>query len=281
MNRFLDIDEYNLNKEASLLGGLGLAGLIHVAPNIGMKAVKSTEAGHRALAGSFSAGVNHGKTGRKLHPNAQSFLEYGVGPESLLDYHIGKRVGKRLGKYEENPARQEVFLERLKKRFRLDDIKPDQVEELRNTPVLGSAYRHFTGDTSKRTENLLTKMSVPEDAKKTVGQRVGNLAMLAGAGAADPHLLLQPAFSFGRKQVAKTELGKNMLKANFEKAVDGKEIPKWKERLIDTTVSPGVLDTHRVGKFTRNNVEPENIELAKMVSKDLGHGKTNYNDRFK
>lgn len=280
MNRFVNIPDKGIEKESSLLGALGLAGLIHVAPNVGMKAIKSTEQGHKALGGSFSAGVNHGKTGRKLHPNAQSFMEYGVGPESLLDYHVGKRVGKRLGKYEDNPARQEVFLDRVKKKFGLLDISPEQIDELKNTPVLGSAYRHFSGETNKGVEKALTKMSVPEDAKKTLGQRAGNLAMLAGAGAADPHLLLQPAFSYGRKQVAKTELGKSMLKSNFEKAVDGKEIPKWKERLIDTVVSPGVLDTHRVGKFTRNNVEPESIELAKGLAKEVGHGgKINYRDR--
>lgn len=267
MNRFLKAA--GIEKEASLLGALGLAGLVHVAPNVAMKAVKSTHQGNKALAGSFSAGVNHGKEGRKLHPNVNSFMEYGMGPESLLDYNIGKRVGGGLRKYDDNPRRQEVYMNRLKKKFGLDEIDIDRAEEIRKTPVLGSAFRHLEGSGNKKVEGLLTRMSVPENAKKTTLQKGGDLAMLAGAGAADPHLLLQPAFSAGRKQAAKTDFGKRVLKNNFEKSIDGKEVPKWKERVIDTVVSPGVLDTHRIGKFTRQNATPEQIDFAKqMINKN-------------
>lgn len=269
MNRFIPdlYEREEFTKEASVLGALGLAGLMHVTPNVAMKAVKSTNKGNELLAGAFSAGMNHGKTGRKLHPNAQSFMEYGVGPESLLDYHLGKRIGSRVRKYDGNPERQEVFMNRVKKKFNLNDTDPRMAEEIKKTPIVGSMYRAFRGEGNKTTEKLLTRMSVPEDAKKTIGQRAGNLAMLAGAGAADPHLLLQPAFSAGRKAVGTSELGKNMLKKNFEKAVDGKTVPKWKERITDLAVSPGVLDTHRIGSFANKNLS----NTSKNVIKDNLH----------
>lgn len=266
MNRFLQDQESVLEKEASILGGLGMAGLIHVAPNVAMKTVKTTETGNRALAGAFSAGVNHGKTGRKLHPNVKSFMEYGVGPESLVDYNIGSRVGKGLRKYEENPQRQDVYVDRIKKKLGMVDLDEAKAKEIKKTPILGSVYRHFNGEGSKRTEKILTKMSVPEDAKKTLGQRAGNAAMLAGAGVAEPHLLLQPAFSAGRKQLAKTEIGKNMLRKGFESGVDGKVPGKIRERLTDTLLSPGVLDTQRVGNFLNKNVESENLSTIKGIA---------------
>lgn len=239
---------------------------MHVTPNVAMKAVKSTERGHRALAGTFSAGVKHGRNGKMLHPNAKSFLEYGVGPESLIDYNIGKRVGSGLKKYDGKPERQATLMRRLSGQVGLDDVGQEGLEALKHTPLLSSIHRHLNNGGSKRVEKIFDRFSVDETTQLTKGQKAGNMAMLAGAGAVDPHLLLQPAFSGLRKTLAKTDTGKRLMKNNFNKALDGKEIPKWKERVIDTVVSPGVLDTHRLGKFIGKNYDQDVVESVKGMA---------------
>lgn len=269
-NRFLiDSPTTELDKEASVLGALGLAGAMHIAPNLSMKAVKSTEAGHRALAGTLAAGVKHGREGKMLQPNARALVEYGVGPETLVDYGIGRRLGKRLGKYEDNPERQEVFLNRVKSKFNLNDLDDEGLKQLDKVPVLGSVNRFLKGDTNKKVEAVMDRFAVPEAATLTKGQKAGNLAMLGAAGAVDPHILMQPAFSAGRKQLAKSSIGKKMLEKNFDEGMKGKQISKGKERVIDTLVSPGVLDTHRVGNFLHNNADQKTLEKAKEFAPKL------------
>lgn len=268
MNKYLGIaklaggeeeDEKGI-KGSTILKGLGIAGAMHVAPNLAMKAIKSTERGNKALAGTFSAGVKHGRDGKKLHPNLRSALEYGVGPETLVDYNIGKRVGKGMNRYEGNPERQQVYLNRLRKKLGPEKMSEEMIKDVKKTPVLGSAYRHLQGEGSKKSEALLNRFTVSESAKKTGKQKAGDLAMLAGAGAVDPTLLMQPALAGSRKVIAKTTTGKRMMMSNFEKGLDGEVVPKWKERLIDTTVSPGILDTQRIGAFANRNIGKKNTD---------------------
>lgn len=246
-----------LEKQASLLGLLGLGTAMHVAPNLAMKGVKSTQAGQNALAGTFSAGVEMGRTKRKMHPNLQSVLEYGVGPESTVDYNLGRKLGSRISDME--PERQERFLSKAKGMFNshVTSRFGENADEVNKVPIINSVKHYFDGHGENKVKNLFVKTSVPEDQALTWKNKLGNVGALGLAGAVDPHLLLQPALSGARKQLAKSELGAKVFEKNFKAGHEGKPLSKLKETAIDMTISPAVLDSYRIGKAMNKHLPDE------------------------
>lgn len=262
-----------LEKQGSLLGMLGIGTLMHVAPNIAMKAVKSTDAGHRALTNTFAAGVTHGTTGRKLHPNLDAALTYGIGPESLLEYRIGRNFGQRITKYGDDA--KDFYLAALKRNIqhRFGKMNPEQQQEFLNTPLVGTLKRYFDGEGEGAIAKFLTGKSVQESAKTTIPQHIGNAAMLGGAAAVDPHLLVQPGISYARKQLSQSDIGKRFLKKQFNRGEAGEIIHPAKMLATDLIVSPGVLDPYRVGKTVSNSVSKEVRDRAKPVLKNIWNNK--------
>lgn len=258
-----------IEKQGSLLGMLGLGTLMHVAPNIAMKAVKSTDAGHRALTNTFAAGVNHGTTGQKLHPNLDSLLTYGIGPESMMEYRVGRNFGQRISKY--GDTAKDFYLAALKRNMehRFGKMTPAQQEEFLHTPLVGTLKRYFDGQGEGRIADFLTSKSVPESAKTTIPQHIGNAAMLGGAAAIDPHILAQPGISLARKQLSQSDLGKRFLKRQFNRGEAGEIIHPAKMLATDLIVSPGVLDPYRVGKTVASSVSKEVRDRAKPILKDI------------
>lgn len=264
-----DLGLAGLEKEASLLGLLGLGTAFHVAPNLAMKAIKSTQTGQKALTGMFSAGVDMGRQGLKLHPNAQSFMEYGIGPESIVEYQLGKSLGSRISHMP--PERQERFINKAKGMTQsyLNQYFPEKMNEIEKVPVLGSVKHYFDGKGENRVKNLFMKMSVPEEQKTTLKNHLGNAAMLGGAAAVNPHTLIQPILSGTRKQIAKSSLGGKIFDSGFKKGNSGIPMSKAKETMIDMAVSPSVLDPYRMGKSMKEMLpKPVNNELSKRI--DIG-----------
>lgn len=257
-----------LEKRASLLGLLGLSAGVHIAPNIAMKAVKSTDAGHRALTNTFSAGINHGRTGQKLHPNLNALTTYGIGPESMIEYHAGRALGKKLQNYGDEGS--DFYLNALKRNVnhRFSSVSETQKKELMHTPLIGTVKRYLDGEGEGRINRFLTNRGVPEDAKMTLAQKAGNVAMLGGGAAVDPHLLMQPGISYLRKSVGQSQLGRNFMKKQFENGEKGVKLGKAKELATDLLVSPGALDPYRVGRSLSRNVDDVTRERLKPVVAD-------------
>ena len=253
------------NKHASLLGLLGLAGAVHVVPNIGMKAIKSTKAGHNALTGTFSAGVEMGRTGRKLHPNAQSLIEYGIGPETLVDYRLGRRLGEKL---KDIPAdRQERFLNKAKGMGEAHIRNAGGVaEDIEKVPILNTLNNYIEGRGENKVKKGLMRMSVPDDQPVTWKNKAGNLAMLGAAAAVEPHLLMQPAISATRKTVAQSNIGQKFIDNQFHKGRQGQKLSKAKEVGLDLALSPAALDPYRIGKFVSDKGSKELNDNLKDVS---------------
>lgn len=229
------------------LGLLGTAAAFHVAPNIAMKAVKNTKAGHKALTQTFSAGVELGRSGKKLKHNVKDFLEYGVGPESLVEYHLGRKLGQHIQKM--SPTEQDEFLTAFKQgtKDKIGSLSSEERKMLEKTPIINTLTHYADGKDNGKIKNALMKMSIPEDAPKKFRHHMMNAGALAGAGALDPHVLLQPAISGVRKMVGQSEVGKKFMKKNFEKGRDGKMMGKAARGIVDMAVSPSALDTMRIG----------------------------------
>jgi hypothetical protein len=266
-----------LDKEASLLAGLGIAGAMHVAPNLAMKAVKSTKAGQSALAGTFSAGIDAGRNGMKLHPNFQHFMEYGVGPESLVDYHLGRKIGQRIAQVP--PERQERFINKAKGMAQAHMNSFANPEEVEKTPMLNSIKHYIDGKGENKVKTAFGKMSVPETAQANWKNHLGDAAMLGGAYVANPHLLLQPAFSGARKVLSKSQMGQKVFVNNFEKGHNGNQISKPKELATDLLVSPAVLDSYRIGNSMNRNLSEkanqsfkQNVDMNQVYQKAFRGG---------
>lgn len=256
-------------KEASLLGLLGAATAFHVAPNLAMKAVKSTERGHKALTNTFAAGVNHGKTGQKLHPNIQFGATYGIGPESMVEYNLGHKFGSKLSRYGDDGSEYVMNVLKRNVNTKLDQATPEVKERLMHTPLIGTVKRYLDGQGEGRLNQFLTKRGVPLESKATAAQNAVNVAMIGGAGAVDPHLLFQPAISYARKKTAESPIGAAFLKKNFEQGKAGKQISKGREFLTDMVVSPSMLDPYRVGKSYAEAIPEQVRTVAEPLVKNM------------
>ena len=264
---------HKLEKEAasSLLGLLGLAGAIHVAPNLAMKADKSTKKGHNALTGTFSAGVDMGRSGQKLHPNAQSLIEYGIGPESLVDYRLGHKLGVKLQNIA--PEKQDRYLGKLQGigEAHLRN-RGGVVKSLEEVPILNTFTNYIEGKGENKVKNGLMRMAVPADKPITWKNKAGNAAMLGAAAAVEPHLLMQPAISAARKSVAKSKTGQKFIDNQFRKGVEGNVMSKGKQLGMDLAVSPAALDPYRIGQFISNkspkmvNDKIKDASIGKMLA---------------
>lgn len=263
---------HNVLKTVGELAGIGAA--IHIAPNLAMKAVKSTETGKKALAGMFSAGVDMGRTGRKLHPNIQSLMTYGVGPESMVEYQLGHKMGSGMADF--SPEAQQKIIDNG---HRLNDkINPEHAEQFEKMPMLGSMKHYFDGNGENKVKNTFMKMSVPKEQPMTWKNHLGNAAALGITGAINPHLLLQPALSGTRKVIAESQVGRNIMTNAFNKGVSGTPLSKGKERAIDMLVSPSALDPYRVGK-TMNQILPDQVGSHLGTAIDAGNTIKNFMQR--
>lgn len=262
-------NEVGLSKRASLLGLLGLGTAIHVAPNLAMKAIKNTETGQKGLTGLFSAGVDMGRTGRKMHPNLQSAMEYGIGPESVVEYQLGRSMGSRLSNMA--PERQERFINKAKGMTNAYlNRNPEYAKKLDEVPILNSVKHYFDGKGENKVKDFFMKASVPKDQPVTWKNKAGNLAALGGAAAVDPHILMQPALSGIRKQIAKGPMGSKIFDKGFNQGNSGAPLSKTKETLIDLAVSPSVLDPYRMGKAMKESLPaPANNYLKEKI--DIGN----------
>jgi hypothetical protein len=237
-----------MEKQASLLALLGTGAAIHMVPNIAMKAIKSTGVGRRVLAGSLSAGIDMGRTGMKLHPNAQSALQYGMGPESLVEHQVGHNIGTRLSGMPEE--RQTRFLGKIEGmlRHKVDLLPKEDQANLHKTPIVGGLLDHFNGSGNQTARKVFNSMAVPIEQKKSVLNYGVDAAALTGAAAVNPHLLIQPALSLARKKIGESAFGKRILTNLYEKGSSGGQIGKVRSAATDLLVSPSVLDPYRIGK---------------------------------
>jgi hypothetical protein len=253
--------QQRMEKHASILGLLGLGAAMHVAPNLGMKALKSTQFGREALTGSLSAGVEMGRRGEKLHPNWKNLMQYGIGPESTVEMELGRHFGQRMNKMD--PEQQIRFHNKVKGMLEqhVNSMSPEAKKEIHKTPLLNSAIDYFSGTSNQRVKSFLLNRTVPEAHIQTPEQHAVDAGLLLGVGTVNPHILMQPALSMVRKKMGASAYGKKVLTNLFEKGKSGAPISRTREVLTDTLLSPSALDPYRIGKALHTHVGPEKINL--------------------
>lgn len=249
-----------MEKSASILGMLGLGAAMHIAPNLGMKALKSTKFGREALTGSLSAGVEMGRKNEKMHPNWKNLMQYGIGPESTVEMELGRHFGQRMSKMD--PEHQVRFHDKVKGLVEnhVNSLSPEAKKEIHKTPLLNSAVDYFSGKSNDRIKSFLLKRTVPETHVQTLAQHGVDASMLVAAHTVNPHILMQPALSMIRKKMGASAYGKKVLTDLFEKGKSGAPMSRTREVLTDTLLSPSALDPYRIGKALHTHLGPEKIQ---------------------
>lgn len=233
----------------------------HVIPNIFMKFVKSTHFGHKILTALFSAGIELGRVNKEFNKGFKLFLKYGLGPETLVDFELGLKIGKQISalSFEEQEAYIEAFKEIIIENF--NTMSEEDKEQAEKTPFVNTIISYAKGDVNKTIESFIIKTSKPA-GKKEIQYVVMNLLILTIFTIIEPHIIFQPIVSFTREKVAKSSFGKTVLKNNFIKGIRGQNINKAKGLIVDLLISPSVLDTMKVGYTFKDNKFIKELALS-------------------
>ena len=232
----------------------------HVIPNIFMKIIKSTRFGHKVLTALFSAGIEIGRVNKEFNKGFKLFLKYGLGPETLVDYELGLKIGKQISalSFEEQEAYIEAFKETIIENFLT--MSEEDKEQVEKTPYVNTIISYAKGDVNKTIESFIIKTSKP--VGKEFKYVVMNLLILTVFTIIEPHILFQPIVSFTREKVAKSSFGKRVLKNNFIKGIRGETVNKAKGLIVDLLISPSVLDTMKVGYIFKDNQFIKELSLS-------------------
>jgi hypothetical protein len=251
---------YQREKEASVLGLLGTTAALHTGANLAMMGAKNTKGGQEMLADTMRAGFHHGRKNKQLAHGVRRGLKYGLGPESLMDYQLGHAAGNLARDAGKNLPRSITkdkykLMDRAKRILTKDDKSvleslPETTRKAVKKTILGTAMEaghRELHDKKSRTLDFMTK-SVAKTAKPTKAQNVLHAMPLATAAMVDPHFAIHPGLNAIRDRVSKTEKGKEFMRKQFIEGLRGDKMSKAKELASDVIISPGALESRRVGK---------------------------------
>lgn len=256
-------------RKHAILGTALLAGGLHAATNLGMKIFRGSRAGHGFEADAMAAGLRRGMAGKNLGHVTRDIATFGVGPEALVTHDIGRRLGERLQLL--SGPRQHKLLKKIRKSIASN-------EHLRNSPIsgpmVGAANRLLSGR-----ETLLDRLpSVAAGEKRGLGSRAASLGLAAATVAAEPHTALHLGINATRRAIARSDTGKRFLLNQMRRGVEGKKLHRGLELATDLAVSPGALDTRRLGTALRAHAESRGYSvpstlpsLDDLVDKVTGH----------
>jgi len=236
-------------KNASVLAiGAGL----HLASNALMKVIKSTSKGHAAEAAIMAKGIRNGLKGRDLGYASRQLATFGIGPESVVPHDLGAAIGKAIrGK---SPSRQRAILKKMRKAIASS-------EDMRSAPngmsSIGAISRVLSG-----TKSIADKVpSQMIGSKPNIGQRILAPAIGASAVAVDPHFAVHFGVNAARNAIGKSATGKKILSDQLIHGLNGKKINRAAELATDLIVSPGALDTRRMGLAMRSAANERGVKI--------------------
>ena len=224
-----------------------------------MKIIKSTHFGHKVLTALFSAGIELGRMNKEFNKGYKLFLKYGLGPETLVDYELGLKIGKEIADL--STEEQEVYIESFKETIIENylTMSEEDKEQAEKTPYVNTIISYAKGDVNKTIERFIIKTSQPVGTKGFKYVAI-NLLILTVFIIIEPHILFQPIVSLTREKVAKSSFGKAVLKNNFRKGLEGGTVNKAKGLIVELLISPSILDTMKLGYGLKDN------EFIKVIS---------------
>lgn len=252
-------------EKQAVLGTMAAGAGLHMATNLGMKMLKGTKAGHKMESAMMAAGMRRGAQGKQLGHITRDIARYGVGPETLVPHEVGRRIGAESAKM--SKGRRIKLLKKLRKNIA---SSPELREAPVTGPMVGAINRVLQGKKS-----LADKLpTVAEGAKRSKASRAASAALGAGAAIAEPHSALHMGLNVARAQTAKSKAGKRFLGKQLEKGLKGKKMNPALAAATDLAVSPGALDTRRLGLAARKELErrgakPKEVDFGVDAVKEL------------
>jgi len=258
-----------LQKHA-LLGTLALGAGMHLGANALIKAFRRSDMGKRFQASQMASGFNHALEGRKVNPVARNIGTFLIGPESMVPYDVGHRLGREL-------APMDYFA----RRNHLEEMRSaiENTKHVAHAPVVGEmphAIERILGGQKGFMEKI--PHTVDMDAAPTRGQQLLSAGAAAGAIAAAPDMAIHmglnatrngigrsifskfirekmPGFDRRFPQVSKFLDGRAFIKNNLRTGYY-QGMPDMAEELAyDYGLSPAALDSRRVGHALRREFE--------------------------
>lgn len=235
-----ELDHIRMEKKAIFdpvsLGLLGTG--MHMTANLGYKGLRATGAGHRFEAGQVASGYRHGMAGKRINPIIKNVATFGLGPESLVNYDIGRHLGQEASTLSKGRRYRE--LKKLRKNVAMSN-------SVREAPigrsVVPAVNRILSGE-----KGIMDRLpTVAAGAKSTLGQRAVSAGVGAAAAAAAPDSLIHMGINATRNALGKGRIGKKFMDDQFNRGLSSGPIGKLKSHLTDILVSPAALDTRRLG----------------------------------
>jgi hypothetical protein len=242
----------------SMLLGAGL----HVGANALQKGFRNSQMGHNYEHDQIAKGYQHALEGRQINPVLKNIKTIGIGPESMLHYNIGHKLGTKMSRLPENA--RSLALNTM--RNGVASSRHIQKAPLGNA-VVGGIDRILSPKPQGMVGRLMGKVfpTVAAGSKPTIGHRLVSSGIGAATVAAAPHSAIHMGFNAARRGIATSEIGKGFMKSQFLKGVQGATAPsRLRQGLTDMLVSPAALDTRRLGTAIHS-------EIPKVVRKAAPH----------
>lgn len=241
-----------------MLGLIAAGVAIHIVPNVIMKAIKMSHKGHEVLTATFAAGVKLGLEGKKVDYKISDLATYGFGPESMVEYMLGHKLGTKIANFFTTAEAQESFIEGFKAELNKTkaEMTEEEVKDLNNAPIVNSLFGYAEGNYNTTVFNKMVTTGVDADAKRSIKDKAVVGIITGIATAIESHLLMQPIICAIRKVVGTSKLGKKIIKGNFRKGFAGMMMGKIKRAFVDVAVAPSALDPMRLGNFLNKSSNP-------------------------
>lgn len=318
------------NKESFIRGELekkaidpltlaGIAGAGHVATNMGLSALYKSKTGGKLLGSMTTHGFNQGLKGTKMSPTLDRVFRYGVGPESLADYSVGKKVGKFtriMKKY--SPEDRSRFVQKylhkatggksseyndlikstskvdynaIKSTTDLNKFKTPLINEVKKIPGTTGVVNALEGNTNKTFSKWLSRRK--EVGEKVKPSKLTNITHgVIGAGlVANPiggaEFGAQMGLNVVRDKISKTKFGDNYLKKSFQNAYEeGKSgkvsrMSKFKTTASKLLLSPRAGEIREAGNYLGSQETNVRKKIAPIIQSLDNTGKLQKKiDRF-
>lgn len=280
MEKIAEKEKIAIDPITTLVAGAGM----HAGLNAGMKALRHTNLGRGLEASQVATGLQHAFTGRQIRPGFQVAARYGIGPESLVNYDMGRALGGQLS--EMSRGRQFRFLKKLRKNIAgagltssapvlgalpKDPALAKEIQAIRSMggnaasaarkaedvpiwgPLSAGVDKYLSQGAHPAPESALGRLTrrittSPASDPGTVGKAVAGV-LGAGAVVAEPHLALHGAMTAGRNLLSKSRTGQRFMRNEavlgaLEGSL-GERLSPGISALSDLALSPAALDSRK------------------------------------
>lgn len=250
-------------EKTAIIGAIGGGLLGHLALNAGYKAFNKSSIGHRFESGQMASGFRQGVGGTKVHPNVRDAATLTVGPESLVNYDVGRSLGTQMAGYSKGQRYRQ--LKKLRKNVAMSD-------QIRQAPI-GKHVVPAVNQVLAGKSGLMDRLpQVAASSQPTALQRAATVGVAGALGVASPEAGIHFGITSARRLLGGGKVGKAVRNRQLKKSLTDSPgaVSRLRSAATDMAVSPAFLDTYRLGQAVR--ADSLNIHTRRLVKSIAGQG---------